>query len=159
MKKIFQILFVSLISTFIFSCAGMKGAVTPSGPSRSAFVGTWTLTNVSYSGLVEGSVQTVFDQAPPQDFVNSTWELTNSGNGSYTLTNGTAQNIYWSVNSGDALGAIFQFKKINQGESPKNVTKGYQLVISNNDATSMTLKSLVYLGNKNGYVVYTFVKK
>ncbi|HEY0245004.1 MAG TPA: hypothetical protein VGC01_05535 [Mucilaginibacter sp.] len=159
MKKVFQILFVALISTFIFSCAGMKGAVAPAGPPRSAFTGTWTLTNVSYSGLVEGSVQTVFDQAPPQDFVNSTWELTNSGNGTYTLANGTAQNIYWSVNSGDALGAIFQFKKINQGESPKNVTKGYQLVISNNDATSMTLKSLVYFGNQNGYVVYTFTKK
>jgi hypothetical protein len=142
MKKVFQILFVALISAFIFSsCATMKGPMAPAGPAKAAFVGTWTLSNVTYSNLAEADVATVFDQAPPKDFINSTWDLAEKGNGSYTLASGTVQNIFWSVNSGDALGAIFQFKKVN------------------NDATSMTLKSLVYLGNKNGYVVYTFTKK
>lgn len=159
MKRVFQILFTGLVLSFIFSaCSTTRPAAGPAAPDRAAFVGTWTLSNIDYSGITEGAVQTVFDQAPPHDFVGSTWDLTNSGNGSYTLANGTAQNIYWSVNGGDALGPIFQFKKINKGESASKVPTGYQLIISNNSGTSMTLKSLVYIGSKNGFVIYTFNK-
>jgi len=32
------------------------------------------------------------------------------------------------------------------------------MVITNNTGTSMTLKTLIFLGSKNGYVVYTFNK-
>jgi hypothetical protein len=131
MKRLFQILFPVLSLILIFSSCGPTMRF-PAGPSRELFTGTWTLTDVTYSGLVEGAVQTAFDQAPPKDFIGSTWQLTNSGNGSYSLANGTTQNIYWSVNSGDALGAIFQFKKINAVESAATITTGYQLVISNN---------------------------
>ena len=159
MKRVIPVLFAVIVIVVAFSgCAGMRGAVAPAGPPRNLFVGKWTISDISYVNLVEGAVQTVFDQAPPKDFLGSTWDLTNSGNGSYTLANGTSQNIYWSVNSGDALGAIFQFKKINQGQSPADVKIGYQLVISKNMGTDMILKTLVFSGSKNGYVVYTFNK-
>jgi len=159
MKNKYKALLLLIVSTVIISsCGSMRTASGPASPSRSSFVGTWTLNNVSYTNLVEGAVQTVFDQAPPKDFIGSTWELTNSGNGSYTLANGAKQDIFWSVNAGDALGPIFQFKKLNQGQAAKNVTTGYQMVISNNTGTSMTLKTLIFMGGKNGYVVYTFSK-
>ena len=156
--KFKALLSLVIIALVVSSCGSMRPAAGPAGPDRSSFVGTWTLNNVSYVNLVEGAVQTVFDQAPPKDFIGSTWELTNSGNGSYALTNGTTQNIFWSVNGGDALGPIFQFKKVNQGQAARNVTAGYQMVITSNTGTSMTLKTLIFMGNKNGYVVYTFNK-
>ena len=125
---------------------------------KSPFVGTWTLNTVTYDGLVNGSVQTVFDQAAPSTFVGSTWQLTNSGNGMYTLNNGTSQTIFWSMFNDPAMGTMFQFKKIYQGDKPKNVADGYRLVINDNDGQSMTLKSPVTLGNTTGYVVYSFTK-
>lgn len=157
MKRIFQTLILGLALTFIFlGCGPVK--TLPVGPSRDLFAGTWTLNTVTYSGLAEGSVPTVFDQAPPADFANSTWQLNANGDGSYTLAKGTKQNISWSVNSGDALGAMLVFKKVNSGQSQNNATAVYQLTIANNTGTSMTLKTLVYLGNKNGYIIYTFTK-
>jgi hypothetical protein len=159
MKRLLQTIFPALLLLFIFSgCDVMNPASGPSGPARSLFEGTWTLNTVTYTGLADDAVQTAFDQAPPKDFTGSTWQLGKDGNGSYTLANGTVQNISWSVNGGDALGALFHFKKVNPGEKPENVSTVYQMTISNNTATSMTLKSLVYLGNKNGYVVYSFTK-
>jgi hypothetical protein len=157
MKRILPTLFGVLMLTLVFSGCGPVKKL-PVGPSRDLFTGTWTLNAVTFSGLAEGSVPTVFDQAPPADFVNSTWQLNATGDGSYTLTNGTKQNISWSVNSGDALGAMLVFKKVNSGDSSKKTSPVYQLTIANNSGTSMTLKTLVYLGNKNGYIIYTFTK-
>jgi hypothetical protein len=60
--------------------------------SRGKFVGTWTLTNVTYDGLVPNAVQNVFDQAAPSAFVGSTWKFTNSGNGVVHLNQRTIAN-------------------------------------------------------------------
>jgi hypothetical protein len=159
MKRIPQLLFAALFLIVVFSgCMAMRPITGPAGPPQADFIGTWALNTVTFSRIVESDVKTAFDQAPPKDFIGSTWELTNNGTGKYTLANGTSQNISWAVNGGDALGAIFLFKKVNSGQSPENVALSYQLVISNNSQTTITLKTLVYLGNKNGYVVYTFSK-
>src|SRR5471030_387288 len=108
MKKLFQTLIPALLTLFIFvGCDVMKQPTGPAGPAHALFEGTWTLTAVTYSGLADDAVQTAFDQAPPKDFINSTWQLNKDETGSYTLANGTVQNIYWSVNGGDALGALF----------------------------------------------------
>ena len=111
---------------------------------------------MSYEGLLPGSVQTVFDQAAPEGFNGSTWVLTNSGNGSYTLANGTSQTIFWSYNNSN--GELFQFKKLYQGDNARKVQEGYQLVVANIDGTYMTLKSPVSIGDKTAYVVYSFTK-
>lgn len=159
MKKIFQVTFTILALAFITqSCSSTKTAGSASA-SRSRFNGTWTITNISYDGLVPNAVQDVFNQAPPAAFVNSTWKLTNSGDGIYTLPNGTSQTIFWSSNNTDKSNPLFQFKKIYAGDKAKNVTEGYQLNVVQVDGGSMTLKSPVVLGSKTAYIVYTFTKQ
>ncbi len=157
MKKTLQLTFTVLALAFILqACSTTKSLV---GASNGHINGTWTLTNVSYDGLLPNAVQDVFNQAPPRDFINSTWQLTNSGNGMYTLANGTSQTIFWSYNTQDKSNPIFQFKKIYQGDKAKNVAEGYQLNIAQNDGKSMTLKSPISVGDKTAYIVYTFQKK
>lgn len=159
MKKLFHFLGIAVFMAVLFSaCSGPKNTMAGADVSRSKFTGNWTITHVGYEGLVSGAVQNVFDQAPPAAFAGSTWRLTNSGNGLYTLTNGTSQSIYWSVNNSDPNGQLFQFKKIYQGDKAKNIETGYQLVVAGNDGSTMTLKSPVAVGNGTAYVVYTFSK-
>lgn len=160
MKRIFEIIVMAVvIGLTVVSCSTQNAATGVSNVGRGKFTGTWTLNNVSYDGLVESAVSNVFDQAKPSAFVGSTWKLTNSGNGIYTLNNGTSQTIYWSVNNADANGQMFQFKKIYEGDKAKNVQQGYQLMVSSNDGNNMILKSPVSIGNGTGYVVYSFSKQ
>jgi len=158
MYKRFQ--FTALILFVLILADSCTVVNKTAGVDRSKFVGTWTLNNVSYQSLIGNAVTKVFDQAPPADFIGSTWILTNSGNGQYTLANGTSQSIYWSYyNPGNGVEPAFQFKKIYQGDKVKDVDSGYRLNISSNDGATMVLKSPVAIGNSNGYVVYTFTKK
>src|ERR1051325_3875553 len=101
MKKLLQTSALILVSIIAFTaCSTVKKLpATVAGALRARFVGNWTLTRVSYEGLVPGSVQTVFDQGAPENFNGSTWNLTNSGNGKYTLANGTSQTIFWSYSN------------------------------------------------------------
>src|SRR5258708_142447 len=132
MKKIFQTSALIILSLLIFSaCSTVKNLpAAATGATRAKFVGTWVLNKVSYEGLLPGSVQTVFDQASPEDFNGSSWKLTNSGNGIYTLANGTSQTIFWSVNKDASNNELFQFKKLYQGDSAGKVQEGYQLVVA-----------------------------
>jgi hypothetical protein len=160
MKKILSIILTVAAFTFVMSsCSTPQNAMTgaPSA-SRGKFTGTWTISTINYDGLVENAVQNVFDQAPPSAFRGSTWQLTNSGNGMYTLNNGVSQTIFWSVNNSNPNGQIFQFKKIYQGDKAKNVTAGYQLYVVSNDGSQMTLKSPVSVGSGTAYIIYTFNK-
>lgn len=158
MKKIFLTSAILIIAVCVFSaCTTVsKLPATAAGASRARFVGTWSVTKVSYEGLLPGSVQTVFDQSAPEGFNGSTWVLTNSGNGSYTLSSGISQTIFWSYSH--LNGELFQFKKLYQGDSAGKVQQGYQLLVTGNDGTHMTLKSPVSLGDKTAYVVYSFTK-
>ena len=160
MKKVFQKSASIILLVLIFSaCSTIKNLPSAAtGASRAKFVGTWALNKVSYDGLLPGSVQTVFDQAAPDNFNGSIWKFTNSGNGIYSLTNGTSQTIFWSVNAGMGNGELFQFKKLYQGDSARKVQEGYQLIVANNDGANMTLKSPVSIGDKTAYVVYSFTK-
>jgi len=160
MKKVFFIALSYTALIFVLtSCSSQKSATGVANVSRGKFTGTWTVTSITYDGLVESAVQDVFDQAPPAAFRGSTWQLTNSGNGMYTLNNGTSQSIFWSVNNSDPGGQIFQFKKIYEGDKPKNVAEGYQLYVVSNNGSSMTLKSPVAVGNGTAFVIYTFSKR
>jgi hypothetical protein len=157
MKKLLQSAAILLTIVILFSRCSVVNKTA--GAARSKFVGTWTLSDVSYQGIIGNAVQKVFDQAPPKAFVGSTWQLTNSGNGLYTLTDGTSQSIYWSYsNPGNGLEPMFQFKKVYQGDKVKDVQTGYQLVVGSVDNASMTLKSPIDLGSSKGYVVYFFTK-
>ncbi len=158
MKKLFQISFALLAVVMLASsCSSLINKTA--GGARSRFAGTWVLNNVGYERLINNTVQKVFDQAPPTAFVGSTWTLTNSGNGQYALTDGTIQSIFWSYyNPGNGVEPSFQFKKVYQGDKPKNVGDGYRLNIGSADATGMILKSPVNMNGSIGYVVYSFTK-
>lgn len=163
MKKIFQTAVAILAVSLIFSACSSTQNTQTSGTSamnvsRGKFVGTWVCNSVSYNGLLPGAVQNVFDQAPPAAFEGSTWKLTNSGNGMYSLTNGQSQTIFWSVYNGNGA-PQFQFKKIYQGDKAKNVQEGYRLNVGAMTGTNMTLLSPVAVGNGTGYIVYTFTKQ
>ena len=158
MKKQFPISILLLIFIAAFSaCTTVKRLpATVAGASRARFVGVWQLNRISYDGLVQGAVQTLFNQASPEAFNGSTWNLTNSGNGLYTLADGTSQTIFWSYDNKN--GEVFQFKKLYQGDSARKVQEGYQLEVAAIDDNYMTLKSPVSLGTKTAYVVYSFSK-
>ncbi len=154
MKRIITLaLVVFAFALLISSCSATKSVVN-GGSTRSKFVGTWTLTDVSYEHLVENAVQTVFDEGPPASFVNSTWVLTNSGKGSYALVSGATQKIFWSLNDNK-----FQFKKIFEGDKARNVAEGYMLQIASNDGETMKLRLPVGIGSTGiGYIIYTFAR-
>ena len=157
MKKLLKTatLFLLVVAA-ISSCSTVKKLPADiAGASRARFVGKWTLTKVSYDGLLPGTVQSIFDQAAPDDFNGSSWNLTNSGNGIYTLASGVSQTIFWSY---DKDGNIFQFKKLYQGDSARKVQDGYQLSIAAIDGSQMTLKLPVTLGDKTAFVVLSFNK-
>lgn len=156
MKKNLLLSF-ALLAMALFSCSSVKKLpATVAGKSRARFVGTWTLNSVTYDHLLSGAVQTLFNQAPPDAFTGSIWNLTNSGNGSYTLTNGAVQKIFWSY-SNDASD-IFQFKQLYQGDAARKVQEGYQLQIEAIDDQTMTLKVPVTVGSSTGYVVLSFTR-
>ncbi|RKR85297.1 hypothetical protein BDD43_5561 [Mucilaginibacter gracilis] len=158
MKRIIQIS-VNFLAVIIL-VTGCTVVNKTAGVDRSKFVGTWTITSVTYEGILGNAVSKVFDQASPNAFVGSTWQLTNSGNAVYTLTDGTAQSIYWSYyNPGAGEQSMFQFKKVYQGDKVKNIDSGYRLVIANIDNSSMTLKVPVNADGRAAYVVYSFIKK
>ncbi|QXV66697.1 hypothetical protein FPZ42_02980 [Mucilaginibacter achroorhodeus] len=162
MKKIFQTAIAVLALTFVISACSStqntQSGMSSGNVSRGKFVGTWVCNDVSYQGLLPNAVQNVFDQAPPAAFIGSTWKLTNSGNGMYSLTNGQSQTIFWSVFNGNG-GTQFQFKKLFEGDKAKNVAEGYRLNIGQITSTNMSLLSPVAVGNGTGYVVYTFTKQ
>lgn len=158
MKKQFHLsILVAVCILAISSCSSIKKLpATIAGASRSRFVGVWTLTKVSYDGLLPGTVQTLFNQGPPDEFNGSTWNLTNSANGIYTLTNGTSQTIYWSYDN--SSGEVFQFKKLYKGDSARKVQEGYKLIVSSIDGNNMMLKLPVSIGDKTAYVILSFDK-
>lgn len=156
-KLIYSIAFLFTAMVVITACSSTKVANTTSF-SRGKISGNWMLNNITYEGIVENAVQSVFDQGPASDFQGSTWQLTNSGKGTYTLANGAVQPIYWSYVN-DSMTPTFQFKKLNEGIKAKNTEQGYKLVVFAADGTNLTLKAPVQYEGRTGYIVYSFAKQ
>lgn len=158
MKKIvYSIALFFTAMAVMTACSTTRNATTDT-IGRGKVTGTWTVNSISYEGVVENAVQSVFDQGPASVFQGSTWVLTNSGKGMYTLTNGTVQPIFWAMNN-DASTPEFSFKKLNDGENPKNVVAGYKLMVTTADGDNLTLKAPVQYGGSTGYIVYNMVKQ
>lgn len=156
MKKVINSLIIITATFFITSCSSTKNA---SGlkASNSNLDGTWTISNIAVDVPSTFKVTDVFDQGPYQDFQGSTWNLIKNGKGSFTLSNGTKEDIYWSI-YGKGDGAQFQFKKLN-GMKAKNVDDGYRLQLQNISTNSFVARSPIDLGDGNtGYISYTFTK-
>jgi len=156
MKKAIQIILFATAIFFIASCSSSKNA-TDLKATNGHLAGKWTVSDISVDLPADFKITNVFDEAPYSDFKGSTWDLIRNGKGSFTLTNGTKEDIYWTIyGSGD--NAQFQFKKLN-GEKARNVDEGYRLQLQNISSNSFIAKSPVDLGNgKTGYITYTFTK-
>ncbi|MEO8416064.1 MAG: hypothetical protein ABI472_20555 [Ginsengibacter sp.] len=156
MKKAIHVFLCTLSVFIITSCSSSKNA-TNLKATNGNLNGTWTVSNISVDVPANFKVTDVFDEGPYQDFQGSTWDLIRNGKGSFSLTNGKKEDIYWSIN-GKGEDAQLQFKKLN-GMKPKNVDDGYRLQLQNINSNSFTAKSPVDLGNGNtGYITYTFTK-
>jgi hypothetical protein len=156
MKKIITIAFYIATATFMISCSSSKNA-TNLKPTNSHLAGTWTISDIKVDIPADFKITDVFDEAPYEDFKGSKWDLIRNGKGSFTLTNGKKENIYWSI-YGKGDNAEFQFKKL-EGMKPRNVADGYRLQLGPISSNSFTAKSPVDLGNgKSGSITYTFTK-
>lgn len=159
MKKL---IFMGLVVlTFLISCEGSKAVVQTEEMIR----GDWTITNVSVDGINADYIEAVvFDEAAPNCFIGSQWHLVqNNNSGTYTTTganncpsNGTTK-IKWFA-SENGPNKYFNFKKVYEGEKPKNVLDGYILrVVSSSDSSMILKQDLMFEGQPIG-INYTFSK-
>jgi hypothetical protein len=157
MKKAIRVLFFIATGTFIISCSSLKNA-TNLTPTNSHLAGKWTISNIAVDVPSGFQVTNVFDEAPYADFKGSTWDLIRNGNGSFTLSNGRKENIYWSI-FGKGDNAQFQFKKLN-GQKARNVEEGYRLALGPISSNSFTAKSTINTStDSTGSITYTFTKQ
>lgn len=156
MKNKIQLWASALILVIIISCSTTKKSTNLSATNGS-LAGTYTITDIQTDIPSDFKITNAFDEAPYENFKGSIWDLVRNGNGSFTLPNGTKENIYWSV-YGKGDDAQFQFKKLN-GEKARNVTEGYRLQLQNISSDNFIARTPIDLGNgKTGYIIYTFTK-
>lgn len=156
-EKMKKLILAIGVMTFIFaSCSSQRGTSTNFKVSKSNISNTWTVTDVRLEGFPSDyQIKNAFGMAPYQDFIGSTWKLYGGNSGFITLSNGTTQNIYWSLVK-DGVYPVFQFKKIDTGEKAREVTEGYRMNIDASTKNSLTLSSPFDLLNGNtARIVYT----
>jgi hypothetical protein len=161
MKRILVLAAILCSSLMVFqSCSSTKSTTASTTLRRGAVTGNWVLNDVTFEGVPAANVRSLFNEASYKCFIGSTWRLTNSGNGSYTLP-GTAdcptrtQEIFWSVSTADET---FQFKKLNEGEKAKNISDGYRLILASTSGDQLILKSPVEYGSAPANIVLNFTK-
>jgi hypothetical protein len=152
--KIVPAIILFAMSIMFTSCAS-KQNVSGLKVSRTAITGTWIVNKVTLEGFpMNYKVTDAFEMAPYLDFMNSTWQLNGNYKGIITLSNGTSQEIYWSLFN-ERTPPIFQFKNIDD-EKAKNVNEGFQLEIADANKERLILKSPIRLATGNtAYIVYT----
>lgn len=160
MKRIFLIAALICSSLIVLQSCSPKTTSGAPVAKRWGVTGKWVLNNVTFDGIPDIAVKSFLGESSYKCFIGSTWNLTNSGNGSYSLPSSATcaakvQTIFWSVNSADGT---FQFKKLYEGDKAKNVTEGYRLILAAADDVNMTIKSPIDYGNKTAYIVMSFSK-
>lgn len=158
MKKIFLFGIISIL-TFT-SCAESKAVLDTGKEVR----GDWTITDVTFDGINQSYVNAkVFDEADPKCYIGSHWHLIqNNNSGFYTLTgsancpSGTT-NLKWFITD-EGGNKYFNFKKVYEGEKPKNVVSGYRMKIqSSSDSYMIMQQEIPFEGGKIS-INYTFTK-
>ncbi|EDM38160.1 hypothetical protein PBAL39_01057 [Pedobacter sp. BAL39] len=158
MKRIFLIAAILCSSLMVLQSCSPKGGAATQTVSRGDVTGNWVLNEITFEGVPQSSVKSLFGESSYTCFIGSTWRLTNSGNGSYSLPGGAScaaktQTIFWSASPKDQT---FQFKKIYEGDKAKNVTEGYRSVLFSSSKESLVIKSPVEYGNSTAYIVLNF---
>ena len=157
MKRIFLIAAIFCSAIMVLQSCSPKGAANQT-VSRGKITGNWILNDITFEGIPQSSVKSLFGESSYKCFIGSAWRLTNSGNGSYTLGSecgGKMQSIYWSASPKEDT---FQFKKIYEGDKPKNVTEGYRMLLSSGTGDNLVIKTPVEYGSGTAYIVLNFNK-
>lgn len=126
--------------------------------------GDWTISNVSVDGINQSYVNiTVFDEAKTQCYVGSAWHLVqNNASGNYTVNaggdcpSGTTKIKWFITEEGGQY--YFNFKKVYEGERPKNVVDGYKMRVASNTGSTIVLVQDLMFEGKPISVNYTFQK-
>lgn len=160
MKRIFLIAALICSSLIVLQSCSPKTTSGTAAVKRGNVTGKWVLNNISFDGIPDVAVKSFLGESSYKCFIGSTWNLTNSGNGSYSLPSSATcaakvQTIFWSVSPADQT---FQFKKLYEGDKAKNVTEGYRLVLDSSDDVNMIIKSPIEYGNRTAYIVMNFSK-
>lgn len=159
MKNMIKTGFLAIIAWVATSCGTTNQTVGASQVSRSDISGTWVVSNVSMENFPAGTqLGNVFDMAQYEGFQGSTWVLNGNGNGSISLSNGAVQPIYWSVNNNNSNS--FQFKKLADGQRPRDVTTGYTLEFGDVTDDTAVIKSPITLSSgQRGFIVFNLTKQ
>ena len=160
MKRIFLIAALICSSLIVLQSCSPKTTTGAVALKKGNVTGNWVLNDITFDGIPEVAVKSFLGESSYKCFVGSTWNLTNSGNGSYALPSSTTcaaktQSIFWSVSPVDET---FQFKKLYEGDKAKNVTDGYRLILSSTDGSNMVIKSPIEYGGRTAYIVLNFAK-
>lgn len=160
MKRILLIATLFCTSLIVLQSCAPKTTNSAVALKKGNVTGNWVINDITFDGIPEAAVRSFLGESSYKCFVGSTWDLTNSGNGSYSLPASSTcgaytQNIFWSVSTADET---FQFKKLNEKDKAKNVTDGYRMMLSATDGSMMTIKSPIEYGNRTAYIVLHFVK-
>ncbi len=160
MKRIFLIAALICTSLIVLQSCSPKATSGAVALKRGNVTGNWVLNDITFDGIPELAVKSFLGENSYKCFVGSTWSLTNSGNGSYSLPSSSSceaktQTIFWSASPADET---FQFKKLYEKEKAKNVTEGYRLILSATDGNTMVIKSPIEYGSRTAYIVLNFSK-
>ena len=161
--KYLKILVLSFLAlSAVYSCTVSKEA----NLMKQKIKGNWMLQTITTEGIQGKVTAVVFNEAPFNCFVGSSWNFV-AGNslGNYHInSSGTecsaiTRQIRWSIY--EPKGAIkkFQFKKLNEHNKSIDNDEGYRLEISALTNSTMQLKSHITFEGKPAAYIYNFVKK
>ncbi len=155
MRELIKSSLLATVIAFMFmACSTSQNAQVKINPGT--FAGNWVISNIKLDMPSDYKVNDVFDEAPYQDFIGSKWNLIRNGKGSFTLSKGTKQDIYWSLYNQENE-KMFQFKKLEVSDKAKNVKDGYRLQVQQVSDTNLILRSPIELSDgKTGYINYSF---
>ena len=162
-------LFTLITASLLAGCTALR---TPAdgGPSamewKNGLKGTWYLSSIDKADFpAEYAVKSLFEEAPPECFVESTWTLPSNGMGQIRFASegrlcapGAVRNIQWAIhNPGkDGVGMQFELKKIYPGDNPKNVLTVYRLDLAYADDKDLRMVMQVPLGQTTGRLIFNF---
>ncbi|MRJ07420.1 hypothetical protein EDL98_00470 [Ornithobacterium rhinotracheale] len=155
MKKV---LLLMLSVAFFASCTTTQNAAKQSAKD---FRGDWTLTSVTPrdAGI---EITNLFDQAPQNCFVGSSWHLVaNNNSGNYVFNSVSCPSepskINWHMSNEDGV-TYFWFKRIAAGEKAKNVLSGYKLKVEDISDYQAHLSQEVPVDGQKTIIDYYFTK-
>lgn len=155
-----NLMYLSFAMLLFVSCNNSKALADGEKLMR----GNWTISDVSIDGINQSYVDvTVFDEANSKCFEGSAWYLVqNNASGNYTMNGGsdcpnTTTKIKWFITEENGQ-QYFNFKKVYEGERPKNVVDGYKMRVASNTGSTIVLVQDVMFEGKAISVNYTFQK-